>query len=159
LSPIRQALFGSDSVAPMSTSFPAGFEEIRREELARAFQKVLRLRYVVQPVLIAMVLYIVIVDPSVVRRVLLLVLPAVAVAFTAVGTVRMRRLGISRFRISRGDLIAIAVVIPVGGVVTGGTRSPLLMQVLPMLVIMTMLHGARPARIVLVSFLVLVWTL
>jgi hypothetical protein len=41
-----------------TVALPEGFEEIRREELARAFQKVLRLRYFVQPVLALVVLYI-----------------------------------------------------------------------------------------------------
>jgi hypothetical protein len=90
LSPIRQALAGSDTVIPMDTAaLPEGFEEIRREELARAFQQVLRVRYLVQPVLAAIVLYIVLKDTSWYRAMALVGAAVIALAVTLLEALRM----------------------------------------------------------------------
>ena len=58
------------------TAVPAGFEEIRREELARTFRRLLRVRTFLQPLLLLILLYIVVSDPSWIRALAVLAVAA-----------------------------------------------------------------------------------
>ena len=69
------------------TAVPAGFEEIRREELARTFRRLLRVRTFLQPLLLLILLYIVVSDPSWIRALAVLgvTLAALVLSVLAVG--------------------------------------------------------------------------
>src|SRR5215471_6708664 len=161
VSPVRQALAGSDTFRFMKTVIlPEGFEEIRREELARAFQKVLRVRYLVQPVLVLIVLYIAFTDSSWYRGVAMLGVVLVALAMTLFEVQRMRRHGVASFNLSIRDNIGIVIALLLGGLLTGGTRSPFTMQLVPALIILANITPSRRlAQIVLCCFLAFLWVL
>jgi len=137
---------------------PEGFEEIRREELARAFQKVLRLRYFVLPASVLIVLYIALTDSSWYRAAAFGT-ALVAVAITLFEIRRMRKHGIARFKQSSRDFLAIVIGLPLVTLFTGGLRSPFTIQLLPVLVIVAILRGRRPALITLGCFLAFLWVL
>jgi signal transduction histidine kinase len=141
------------------TAVPAGFEEIRREELARTFKRVLRVRSYLQPLLLLILLYMVVNDRSWYRALGVLGATLAALGITLLERLRLRKRGISQYTQSFGDFLAIVILVPLLLLFTGGTRSPFVIQILPVLVILPVLRGRRPTLIVVCCLLALLWPL
>ena len=138
---------------------PPGFEEIRREELARAFGRMLRVRYVAHPVFLAIVLYIGLNDSSWYRAIVMIGAIAVMLGAMVIETVFIRRKGISQYRIGYRDLIPLVVTFLLLALFSGGTRSPFIIATLAVLVGVAILQGRRVAVVLLCCFLAFLWTL
>jgi two-component system, NtrC family, sensor histidine kinase HydH len=116
---------------------PAGFEQIRREELARAFGRLFAVRRGFQPVMLAIMLAVVVSDGQLWRAVLLVAAPLFALMLTLAEGYRLKRRGVGAYDPTR-DFLGPAVVIPVAALCTGGIRSPILAPMLAFLVFVPM---------------------
>lgn len=128
----------------MATAVPhsAGFEEIRREELARMFAGLFPVRRIFQPIMLLIMLAIVLLDGSAWRAVLLVSAPLLAISITWIESRRFRRLGLAAYEPKR-DYWATPLVLPVAIVCTGGLDSPVLFAMLPLMVFLPMFCTSR----------------
>jgi two-component system, NtrC family, sensor histidine kinase HydH len=141
------------------TPVPPGFEEIRREEQARAFRALLRARYLAHPLFLAIVLYIGLNDSSWYRAIVMIGATTVMVGAMVLETLLIRRKGISQYRIGYRDLIPLVLTFLLLALFSGGTRSPFIVVTLAVLVGVAILQGRRVAVVLLCCFLVFLWAL
>jgi len=141
------------------TPMPPGFEEIRREEQARAFRRLLRARYLAHPVFLAVVLYIGLNDSSWYRGIVMIGAIAVMLGAMLIETVLIRRRGFSQYRIGYRDLIPLVLTFLLLALFSGGTRSPFIIATLAVLVGVAILQGRRVAVVLLCCFLAFLWAL
>jgi two-component system sensor histidine kinase HydH len=141
------------------TPMPPGFEEIRREEQARAFRRLLRARYLAHPVFLAVVLYIGLNDSSWYRGIVMVGAIAVMLGAMVIESVLIRRRGFSQYRIGYRDLIPLVLTFLLLALFSGGTRSPFIIATLAVLVGVAILQGRRVAVVLLCCFLAFLWAL
>jgi signal transduction histidine kinase len=121
---------------------PAGFDEIRREELARMFASLFRVRRIFQPIMLLIMLSVVLLDGSAWRALVLLSAPLLAIVITWLESRRFQRLGLAAYEPKR-DYWATPLVLPVAIVCTGGFDSPVLFALLPLMVFLPMFCTPR----------------
>jgi len=136
LAPWRRILLGLDAPpCPMFAPLPPGFEEIQHQEVNRLFGRLVGARLLFLPAVMALAVWLAFTDPAPWRRLLVVPLAAVALAFAAVEALRARRHGLERLSISL-DLGAAAVGSSLVILGTGGLESPFayLMPVLALMI-------------------------
>ncbi|HTV23252.1 MAG TPA: HAMP domain-containing sensor histidine kinase [Polyangiaceae bacterium] len=129
-----------------ATTDASGFEQIRREELARVFERLFATRRVLQPLMLMLMLCVVFSEGKAWRALVLLSAPLLALSFTLLEGRRLRREGVDRYHPAR-DFLVLSLVVPVAAVCTGGIESPVLVVITPMLLFLPTFCGARVARI------------
>jgi signal transduction histidine kinase len=129
-----------------SGTHASGFDQIRREELARIFERLFAARRVVQPLMLLIMLCIVASEGKAWRAGLLLSAPLLALVITLAEGRRLRREGVGAYEPAR-DFAALAVVVLIASVCTGGLKSPLLLVIAPMLLFLPSFCSRRVASI------------
>jgi signal transduction histidine kinase len=134
---------------------PAGYEEIRREETARLIKRVLFIRALMVPTMLAAIAYLVVVDATWWRRVILV---AAASSFAAVMVqerMRIARVGVMSYEPSPLQMLVVVGAIALLAV-TGGIYSPFLIPVLAATPVFVATLGVQvtrvPSSIIGVSF-------
>jgi two-component system, NtrC family, sensor histidine kinase HydH len=135
------------------TSAPHGFTEIQRQEVNRLFGRVVGVRLVFVPFMMALAVGLAWTDPRPWRTWLVGSVAGLAIGYFALEAVRARRLGIERLslRVNLGVAAVGTVLVTLG---TGGLSSPLLV-LLPVLAIPFGLFLDPPAIFVAVGIQVL----
>jgi two-component system, NtrC family, sensor histidine kinase HydH len=139
--------------APMH---PPGFEQIRREELARTFERLLAVRRAFHPAMLAVMITVVVSEGRLWRAALLLSVPLFALLLTLVEAYRLKRLGVGAYE-PRRDVLWVGVAIPVAALCTGGIRSPILAPVLSLLVFLPIIISRRATRRASLLALAMIW--
>ncbi len=135
------------------TRAPHGFTEIQRQEVNRLFGRIVGIRLLFLPVVMALAVALAWTAPRPWRTWLVGSVAVAAFAFFALEAVRARRLGIERLSIHLNLAVA-AVGVSCIAVGTGGTGSPVAF-LLPMLSIPVGIFLIPPAIFAVVGFLVL----
>ena len=133
---------------------PHGFAEIQRQEVNRLFGRVVGIRLLFVPVMMALAVGLAWTDPRPWRTWLVGSVAVLAFGFFAVEAVRARRLGIERLSI-RLNLAVAAVGISCIALGTGGLGSPLVFM-LPVLAIPFGIFLDPPAIFAVTGFMVMV---
>lgn len=134
----------------------AGFEQIRREELARVFERLFAARRAFQPVMLLIMIAVIAMEGTSWRAAVMIAAPAFAMLVTAAETQRLKRLGIERYTPTR-DFVGLLIVIPVAALCTGGIRSPFLLPMFPLLLFFPVFRGQRASTFALAAALVVIW--
>src|SRR6185369_17402792 len=98
---------------------PPGFEQIRREELGRVFQRLFVVRRRLQPVLLLLMLSVVLSDVRSWRSILIMSAPLIAILVTLAESQRLKQRGLGKYTPSR-DFLAFVLIIPIASLCTGG---------------------------------------
>jgi two-component system, NtrC family, sensor histidine kinase HydH len=136
---------------------PPGFEQIRREELARTFERLFAVRRVFQPVMLAIMITVVVSEGKLWRAALLVSVPVFALLLTLVEAYRLKRLGVGAYE-PRRDVLWAGVAIPLAALCTGGIRSPILAPVLSLLVFLPIVISRRATLSAAFVALAMIWT-
>lgn len=137
---------------------PAGFDQIRREELGRVFERLFATRRRLQPFLFLLMFSVVLSDLRSWRSLVILAAPLVAITVTRIETRRLRRASLSGYAPS-GDFLALLLIVPLAALCTGGVNSPFLTPLLPLLVFLPMFSSRRATRYSLLGAMALIWLL
>ncbi len=132
---------------------PHGFAEIQRQEVNRLFGRVVGIRLLFVPVVMALAVALTWTDPRPWRTWLVGSMAVLAIGFFAVEAVRARRLGIERLSI-RLNLAVAAVGTAIIALGTGGLGSPLVF-LLPVLAVTFGIFLDPPAIFAVIGFQVL----
>jgi signal transduction histidine kinase len=137
---------------------PPGHEEIERQELSRLFGRVVTVRLVVIPLVLAMLAWLVFVDVTPWRRWVLLAAGTGVPVFFVVEWLRFRRSGFTP-RAVPANLLAASVAISTISFATGGLASPFLVVLVPFAVL-SGLFSPRPWHLVVPALeLAAIWAL
>jgi signal transduction histidine kinase len=112
----------------------AGIEDIEREELSRLFGRVIWARVAALPVLVGLVLWVLVVDPTPWRRPVMGTLMVVAAAFFLFEAAR-HRAAVFRHRTANLNLTFAVLAQAAATFATGGLGSPLLIVMFPIAMI------------------------
>jgi signal transduction histidine kinase len=141
-----------------ASAHPPGFDQIRREELGRVFERVFATRRILQPVLLLLMLSVVLSDLRSWRSLVIITAPLLAMLVTLAESHRLKQQGPGGYAPSR-DFVAFVLIIPVATLCTGGVHSPFLIPLLPLLVFLPMFSDRRATRLSLLVTVALIWSL
>lgn len=135
-----------------------GFEQIRREEIARVIRRTFTVRRVLQPIVLVIMVAVIVVDGASWRALVMVSAPILAMLVTLAEARRMKSMGVERYTPQR-DFAIVPIVVPIAAVCTGGFHSPFLAPVIPMLVFMPMFLNERRSLLACGIGVALIWTL
>jgi signal transduction histidine kinase len=131
----------------MATPPPPGFEEIQRQELSRLFGRMVGVRLVILPVVLALGTWAALADPAAWRRALLRPVMGALMVFFVFEAVRYRRRGFGAWSIPLNLGVGVAGQMLLSWA-TGGLASPLL----PVAVLLAIIGGTSVAPPLLYGF-------